>query len=134
MRKTLIVFLIMMLTRIGCFSSNTSTPTEPDSIVSVTASDIKYANLIFVEHKKLRVENECLYEQVSNLEELNIQNMRLDSLRVEQIGEYDKLTKSYATQIEQLNKDIKKKNVELKAWQIGGITVSVGLILFLLLK
>lgn len=60
--------------------------------------------------------------------------MRLDSLRVEQIGEYDKLTKSYATQIEQLNKDIKKKNVELKAWQIGGITVSVGLILFLLLK
>lgn len=60
--------------------------------------------------------------------------MKLDSLRVEQIGEYDKLTKSYATQIEQLNKDIKKKNVELKAWQIGGITVSVGLILFLLLK
>lgn len=80
------------------------------------------------------VENEYLYEQISNLEELNIQNETIDSLRVEQISEYDKLNKSYVMQVNQLNKDIKKKNAQLKAWQIGGITVSIGLILFLLLK
>lgn len=134
MRKTLIIFLLMMLTRIGCFSLNTSTPTEQDSIVYVTASDLKYANLIFVEHKKLITENTLLYEQVENLEHLNIENEQVDSLRREQLAEYDRINQNYVEQINKLSKDINRRDKILKGWQIGGVAVSIGLVLFLLLK
>lgn len=109
-------------------------PIEQDSIVSVTASDLKYANLIFVEHDKLLKENTLLYKQVGNYVELNNHLTQVDSLRLQQINEYDKLSKNYATQIDALNKEVKKKNKALKYWQIGGVTVSIGLVLFLLLK
>lgn len=134
MKRTLIVLSIMMLMRIICFSSTTSIPTGPDSIVSVTTSDLKYANLIFVEHNKLLKENSLLYQQVGNYTELNNQLTQIDSLRLQQINEYDKLNQSYVAQINALNKKVKKKNKALRYWQIGGITVSVGLVLFLLLK
>lgn len=109
-------------------------PIEQDSTVSVTASEIKYANLIFVEHKKLIRENTYLCEQVDNLQDLNKENEKLDSLRCEQITEYDRINKDYLHQIDKLSKDLNKKNKVLRGWQIGGITVSVGLILFLLLR
>lgn len=124
----------MMLTRISCFSSTTSTPIETDSIVWVTASDLKYANLIFTEHDKLRKDNFLLLEQVDNYTKINDQLMQIDSLRISQISEYTKLNQNYLIQIENLNKEVKKKNNTLRYWQIGGVTVSVGLILLLLLK
>lgn len=37
-------------------------------------------------------------------------------------------------QITHLEKELKKKNNRLIAWEIGGVTVTVGLLLFLLLK
>lgn len=134
MKKTLIALLIMMLTRITCFSSTTSMPTEPDSIVSVTASDLKYANLIFTEHSKLWNENTLLHQQLNNYKLVNQQLEQVDSLRLQQIGEYHNLNQSYAIQIEALNQEVKKKNRVIRGWQIGGITVSVGLVLSLLLK
>ena len=134
MKRTLIALLIMILARITCFSSTTSIPIESDSIVSVTTSDLKYANLIFVEHSKLLKENSLLYQQIGNYVELNNQLTQIDSLRLQQINEYDKLSQSYATQIDALNKEVKKKNKAIRYWQIGGVTVSVGLVLFLLLK
>ena len=124
----------MMLVRIMCFSTTTSTTTEPDSTVLVTASDLKYANLIFVEHDKLLKENALLYQQVENYTDLNNQLVRVDSLRLQQISEYNKLNQNYVNQIDVLNKEVKKKNKTIRYWQIGGVTVSIGLVLFLLLK
>lgn len=123
-----------MLTRICAFSSTTSPPIERDSIVSVTASDIKYANLIFVEHKKLLKENDLLDEQLNNVLQINSQFQQIDSLRTQQISEYNELNQSYLRKMDELNKEISKKNRVIRGWQIGGVTVSVGLILFLLLK
>lgn len=134
MKKTLIVLLIMILTRIMCFSSTTSITTESDSTVSVTTSDLKYANLIFVEHDKLLKENSLLYQQVGNYADLNRQLVQVDSLRLQQISEYNKLNQSYVIQIDALNKEVKKKNKTIRYWQIGGVTVSIGLVVFLLLK
>lgn len=91
-----------------------------DSIVSVTASDIKYANLIFVEHQKLLKENSLLNKQITNYQNLNYQLEQVDSIRQQQIIE--------------LNKQVKKQNKHLLYWQVGGITVSVGLILLLIFK
>ena len=113
---------------------NTLTPTDPDSIVLVTASDLKYANLIFVEHKKLLTDNKILTTQVNTLTKINTQLERVDSLRSLQIKEYDSLTQSYNSQIQNLNKALKRKNQSLKGWQIGGVAVTIGLALFLIFK
>lgn len=134
MKKTLIMLLIIMLAKITCFSSTISMPIEQDSTVLVTTSDLKYANLIFVEHDKLLKENSLLYQQIGNYTELNKQLVQVDSLRLQQISEYNKLNQSYVYQIDALNKEVKKKNRTIRYWQIGGVTVSVGLVLFLLLK
>lgn len=95
---------------------------------------MKYANLIFVEHKKLLEENDLLTQQVQNYQAKTDFLLRTDSLRVTQITNYQLINETYATQIEDLNKAIKKKGRAVTCWKIGGITVSVGLVLFLLLK
>lgn len=127
MKRILILLGIMILTKIMSFSENISNPTGKDSTVLVTASDLKYANLIFVEHKKLLTENSLLYSQIDNLVNLNLQLEQIDSLRIKQIEEYSILTNN-------LNKELKKKQNTLKYWQIGGITVGVSLLLLFLLK
>ena len=95
---------------------------------------MKYANLIFVEHKKLLEENDLLTQQVQNYQAKTDFLLRTDSLRVAQITNYQLINETYATQIEDLNKAIKKKDRAVTCWKIGGITVSVRLVLFLLLK
>ena len=95
---------------------------------------MKYANLIFVEHKKLLEEYDLLTQQVQNYQAKTDFLLRTDSLRVAQITNYQLINETYATQIEDLNKAIKKKDRAVTCWKIGGITVSVGLVLFLLLK
>lgn len=112
----------------------TSNLIEQDSIVYVTTQDIKYTNLIFIEHKKLIKDNALLLNQIENYKDLTNTLTQVDSLRLRQIKEYSTLNENYQLQIESLNKDIKKKNKTLLCWKIGGITISSGLLLFLLLK
>lgn len=134
MKRIVILFLTILLVRITCFSSTTSEVTRQDSIVSITSDQLKYANLIFVEHKKLLEENDLLTQQVQNYQVKTDLLLRTDSLRVSQITNYQHINEAYATQIEDLNKAIKKRDRAVTCWKIGGITVSVGLVLFLLLK
>lgn len=134
MKRIAILFLTILLVRITCFSSNTSEVTRQDSIVSITSDQLKYANLIFVEHKKLLEENDLLTKQVQNYQAKTDLLLKTDSLRVSQIINLQHINEEYAMQIEDLNKSIKKRNKAITCWKIGGITVSVGLVLFLLLK
>ena len=134
MKRIVILFLAILLVRITCFSSTTSEVTRQDSTVSITSDQLKYANLIFLEHKKLLEENDLLTQQVQNYQAKTDFLLRTDSLRVAQITNYQLINETYATQIEDLNKAIKKKDRAVTCWKIGGITVSVGLVLFLLLK
>lgn len=97
-------------------------------------TDLKYANLIFAEHKKLLLENEYLYDQIDNLHHLNIQNQRIEEFRIQQINEYQILNQQQINKISDLEKELNKKKNRLVAWEVGGITVTVGLLLFLLLK
>ena len=134
MRRIVILFLTILLVRTMCFSSNISEVTKQDSTVSITSDQLKYANLIFVEHKKLLEENDLLTQQVQNYQAKTDFLLRIDSLRVVQITNYQLINETYATQIEDLNKAIKRKNRAVTCWKIGSITVSIGLVLFLLLK
>lgn len=134
MKRLVILFSAMILMKIIAFSENISTYNETDSTVLVSAADLKCANLIFAEHQKLLVENALLNEQIQNYLEIDKQYEQIDSLRLKQINEYKNLANTYVTQIDNLNKELKKKNTTLRCWQIGGVAVSVGLILFLILK
>ena len=60
--------------------------------------------------------------------------VQTDSLRKKEIAEYKLLTESFNDEIKKLNKEIKRKDKRLLSWKIGGITISSGLLLWLLLK
>ena len=134
MKRITLLLLITLLVKIMCFSSNTSGVIKQDSTVLITSDQLKYANLIFVEHKKLLEENRLLYQQVKNYKAKTNILLKTDSLRVEQIANYQHINEEYILQIDNLNKAIKKKDRTVTCWKIGGITVSIGLVLFLLLK
>lgn len=79
-------------------------------------------------------DNILLSQQIENYKTLTNTLVQVDSLRIEQLNEYSVLNQNYQERIEDLNKQIKKKNKTLLIWQIGGITVSTSLLLFLLFK
>lgn len=93
---------------------------------------MKETNLIFIEHNKLLLENDLLYEQLSNYEKENLSLSQLDSIRSHQIKNYQNLTTSYQNEIKNLNKELSKKKKSLLGWQIGGVTVTFGLVVWLL--
>jgi hypothetical protein len=117
-----------------CFSLTTSEKTNQDSIVSITSEQLKYTNLIFVEHNKLLKENKLLDEQIQNYKDKVLLLEQTDSLRLSQINQYENINKAYSVQLNDLNNIIRSKNSIIKKWQIGGITISAGLLLLLLLK
>lgn len=134
MKKRVIVLLLTLLMTITAFSSNTFEETKQDSIVSITSKQLKETNLIFVEHSKLLKENSLLIKQVDNYKHDNNLLLEADSIRNLQIENYQAMSESYRLQLKTLDQEIKKKNKTLLIWKIGGVTVSTGLLLFLLLK
>lgn len=134
MKRTVSLFLVILLTRIICFSSTISEATKQDSIVSITSDQLKYTNLIFVEHKKLLEENKLLSQKIEDYQVKVDYLQQTDSLRVAQMYNYQIINKAYVEQIEGLNKTIRRKNRTITYWKIGGVTVTVGLLLFLLLR
>lgn len=102
--------------------------------IPVSTSDIKYTNLIFVEHESLILENNLLNKQLGNYKSLTNNLEETISLQNQEINNYQELNQIYATEVQSLTKEVKKKNSQLLGWKIGGITVGVGLILALILK
>lgn len=127
MRRILIIFAVILAAKITAFSSNILTP---DSI-PVATSDIKKANLIFVEHKRLLADNVLLTEQVSDLYKVNQSLCEIDSLRCIQI---ETLNNNYRNNVKKLNSELKEKDRTIKRLQVGCIAVSAGLILALLAR
>lgn len=134
MRKILILFLLTLLPKIYSFSQTTSELTSLDSIVCITANDLKYTNLIFVEHKTLLAENSLLWEQLGNYKHENNILSETSLLKTKQITEYEDLNAANLEHIRKLNSELKRKNTAIKCLQIGGIAVTVGLIIAILVR
>lgn len=134
MKKNILIFLITTLATTTSFSQTISRETENDSTVLITSNQLKNTNLIFIEHEKLLKENALLYKQLDNYKVSNDLLVQTDSLRKKEIAEYKLLTESFNAEIKKLNKEIKRKDKRLLSWKIGGITISSGLLLWLLLK
>ncbi len=134
MKRIATLLLAILLTTTICFSQTTSVETNPDSIVSVTSEQLKYANLIFVEHEKLLIENSLLNTQIGNYQSKLKLAEETDSLRLSQISQYKRINEAYSLQIGELNKSLSKKDKTILGLKIGCVTVSAGIILLLLLK
>lgn len=134
MKKYTIVFFLILLPKTISFSQVISSKINCDSTVLITSKQLKIANLIFIEHDYLLKTNQLLNKQLYNYKLNNELLLQSDSLNRIEIYEYKLLTESYNNEIASLNKQIKNKKKTILALEIGGITISVGLFIWLLLK
>lgn len=133
MKRLLILFFVLMVTKVAYSSWNTLPPIENDSTVLIKLDDIRTANLIFVEHSKLLKENKLLYKQIDNYKSSNSILMDIDSIRCRDIEYLRNINMEYSNQISNLDEQIRQEKQKLKYWRIGGITVSVGILLLFLI-
>ena len=108
-----------------------------DSLVVITPQQLKASNLIFLEHKKLKLERFELNKQLTSYELLTANYAKTDSIRLQQLARaelqmqmYDEAISKQREQIAKMN----KKNKRLTTLSIGGFAISVALLLALLIK
>lgn len=108
-----------------------------DSLVVITPQQLKASNLIFLEHKKLKLERFELNKQLTSYELLTANYAKTDGIRLQQLARaelqmqmYDEAISKQREQIAKMN----KKNKRLTTLSIGGFAISVGLLLALLIK
>lgn len=130
MKRIVISFLIILLQT----TTSSSQIIWNDSVIGITPIQLKTTNLIFVEHEKLLKENSLLKIQLDNYVKDNQLLTQTDSIRTIQLKGYKDLDTQNKKQIEQLNKDLSRKKKELTVWKIGGLGISVGLLLWLLVN
>lgn len=108
-----------------------------DSLIVITPLQLKKTNLIFLEHSKLLQQMPLLESQIQNLEKINSDFEKADSVRQVQLNRcLTQLQTNTEALIMMSNslKESEKKTQKWRNWTIGGVGVSVGLALILLLK
>ena len=120
-----------------CSSQNIYPKLVNDSLIVITPKQLKSTNLIFLEHKKLKLEKVELIKQVDSYALLTANLAKADSLRklqLERANMHIKLQDtSIQTQQEQLRK-ITMKNKRLTTLSTSLGVVTVGVIMALLFK
>lgn len=120
-----------------CSSQNTYPKLTNDSLIVITPQQLKATNLIFLEHKKLKLEIPELNKQIASYESLIKSYEQTDSVRNAQVKRLmlhaQASEQVMQNQLREINK-LESKNKLFKGLTIGGVTVSVILIATLLLK
>lgn len=120
-----------------CSSQNTYPKLVNDSLVVITPQQLKATNLIFLEHKKFKLEIPELKKQLTSYESLINSYERTDSVRNAQINRLMLHTQAseqvIQSQLKEINK-LESKKKFYKGLTVGGVTVSVVLLITLLLK
>lgn len=119
------------------FSQTTYPKLTSDSLIVITPQQLKATNLIFLEHKKLKLQVPELNKQIVSYESLINSYTQSDSLKNSQIGKltsYIEVSEQVReNQLREINK-LKSKNQLYKGLSIGGVTISVILLITLLIK
>lgn len=76
----------------------------------ITSTQLRTANIIFLEHKKFSEQIPLLQSQISELHNLNSSWKRTDSLRVSQLAFKEQLIDRQNQSIDHLNNTIRKRN------------------------
>lgn len=130
------IFLII-LSSLSVRGQTTYPKLTSDSLIVITPQQLKATNLIFLEHKKLKLEVPELNKQIVSYESLINSYAKSDSLKNSQIDEltnYMEVSEQVReNQLREINK-LKSKNQLYKGLSIGGVTVSVMLLITLLIK
>lgn len=120
-----------------CSSQNTYPKLVNDSLVVITPQQLKATNLIFLEHKKFKLEIPELKKQLTSYESLINSYERTDSVRNAQINRLmlhaQASEQVIQSQLKEINK-LESKKKFYKSLTVGGVTVSVVLLITLLLK
>ena len=137
MKKSLLILVISLLLPTFGFSQSTFPKLINDSIVAITTKQLKATNLIFLEHQKLKQENQELTKQISDYKNLIANYNATDAIKTAQIKEYDKAAyilnnqnQKQATQIVKLQKSNKK----WRSWTVGGFALSLAFLGILVIK
>lgn len=136
MKRIVILLLISLLQTTVTFSQNTSYPRQiNDSIIEITAEQLKQTNLIFIEHKSLKSENKELNFQVDKYKDLMNNYNQQDSINKIKIKELTIYSEFANNQLAIKDKEITKlKRVKnnYKIFTFCGLSVSalLGVLLF----
>ena len=120
-----------------CSSQNTFPKLTNDSLIVITPQQLKATNLIFLEHKKLKLEVPELRMQINSYESLiksyeqsdSIQNAKTERLLLHA----ENSEQVMQNQLREINK-LESKNKIFKGLTIGGVTVSVALLIAMFVK
>ena len=92
-----------------------------DSLVVITADQMKLSNLIFTEHEKLLKTDSIKTQQIESLKEAVSYSLQLDTLYDNKVAEYEQTIQAY----EKKNKKLKKTN---KIFGYGFLTSTLAAI------
>lgn len=120
-----------------CSSQNTYPKLVNDSLIVITPQQLKATNLIFLEHKKLKLELPELNKQIVTYESLIKSYAATDSIRgieVKRLMLHAQVSEQVMqSQLREINKLESRKKL-YKGLTIGGFSVSAVLLITLLLK
>lgn len=129
MRRYVILLVISLLTTIASFSQNTYPKNINDSLVVITAEQLKQANLIFLEHSYLLNENSVLREEVFTQDKLILNYHKMDSINKGRIITLTNQVDFANNKVEKLNKQL--NNHKVYFW-VGGTALVASIIAFFL--
>ncbi len=138
MRRIVILLLISLLQTTVTFSQSISYPKQiNDSVVEITAEQLKKTNLIFVEHKSLKSENKELHFQIEKYKDLiNNYNQQdsINSIKIRELTDYSKFANDQLTIKDKEIYKLNKLKNNYKIFTICGITISTVLGVLLICK
>lgn len=118
-------------------SQNTYPKILNDSSVVISKLQLKQANILFAQHKLLKLENEKLKSRIDSYIKLNETNSAIILNKEKQLAEYENSLNSCVNEINSLTLQLKSSNRKYKQYKtitICGVAVSVTLALLLVVK
>lgn len=114
MKRKVLILLTILIPQIYAFSQ---------TISNITVKQIKIANKIFLEHKKYSELVPLLENKIDNLNLINKNWEKQDSLNKLQLTRYTDIVLDQTIKIDNLNKSIKIRNKIIKYGAIGTVTL-----------
>lgn len=129
MKRSVILLLASLLTTIVAFSQIIYPKTVGDSLVIITAEQLKQTNLIFLEHSHLLEENKILHSKLELQDELIFNYQKMDSISRASIL---KLDEEVTLKTEQINKLTKRLNNHKIYFTVGSSALVITIVALLL--
>ena len=128
MKRSVILLLISLLTTIAISSQNIYPKILNDSLVVITAEQLKEANLIFLEHSYLANENILLQNKLDLKDDLIFNYQKMDSINRENIIKLSRELDISNKKVVKLEKRV--KNDKAIFWAGGGAIVAAIIAIF----